>query len=202
MSEFIGFAYYTEVPLVICDIQRVGPSTGMPTRTQQCDIQLCAYASHGDTRHLVLFPAHPGECFEFSAKALDLAERFQTPVFFLSDIDIGMNDWMVDELTWPEDYVPDRGKVLDAEGAGRDRRVLSLSGRGRRHDPLPHPARHAPEGRLLPPWLRPHEAWPLHGKRPGIQGSRRPPVRKVETGCSVHARACREERPTGRRATA
>ncbi|MEZ5985321.1 MAG: 2-oxoacid:acceptor oxidoreductase subunit alpha [Hyphomonas sp.] len=114
MSEFIGFAYYTEVPLVICDIQRVGPSTGMPTRTQQCDIQLCAYASHGDTRHLVLFPSHPGECFEFSAKALDLAERFQTPVFFLSDIDIGMNDWMVDELTWPEDYVPDRGKVLNA----------------------------------------------------------------------------------------
>lgn len=115
MSEFIGFAYYTEVPLVICDIQRVGPSTGMPTRTQQCDIQLCAYASHGDTRHLILFPADPGECFEFAAKALDLAERFQTPVFFLSDIDIGMNDWMVDELTWPEDYVPDRGKVMSAE---------------------------------------------------------------------------------------
>lgn len=115
MSEFIGFAYYTEVPLVICDIQRVGPSTGMPTRTQQCDIQLCAYASHGDTRHLILFPAHPGECFEFAAKALDLAERFQTPVFFLSDIDIGMNDWMVDELTWPEGYMPDRGKVLSAE---------------------------------------------------------------------------------------
>ncbi|MEZ6012339.1 MAG: 2-oxoacid:acceptor oxidoreductase subunit alpha [Hyphomonas sp.] len=115
MSEFIGFAYYTEVPLVICDIQRVGPSTGMPTRTQQCDIQLCAYASHGDTRHLILFPAHPGECFEFAATALDLAERFQTPVFFLSDIDIGMNDWMVDELTWPEDYVPDRGKVLSAD---------------------------------------------------------------------------------------
>jgi 2-oxoglutarate/2-oxoacid ferredoxin oxidoreductase subunit alpha len=115
MSEFIGFAYYTEVPLVICDIQRVGPSTGMPTRTQQCDIQLCAYASHGDTRHLILFPADPGECFEFAAKALDLAERFQTPVFFLSDIDIGMNDWMVDELTWPEDYVPDRGKVMSVE---------------------------------------------------------------------------------------
>lgn len=115
MSEFIGFAYYAEVPLVICDIQRVGPSTGMPTRTQQCDIQLCAYASHGDTRHIVLYPADPGECFEFAARAFDLAERFQTPVFFLSDIDIGMNDWMVDELTWPDDYVPDRGKVLSAE---------------------------------------------------------------------------------------
>ena len=115
MSEFIGFAYYSEVPMVLFDIQRVGPSTGMPTRTQQCDIQLCAYASHGDTRHIVLFPANPGECFEMAVNALDLAERFQTPVFFLSDIDIGMNDWMTDELTWDEDYVPDRGKVLSSE---------------------------------------------------------------------------------------
>ena len=115
MSEFIGFAYYTEVPMVIFDIQRVGPSTGMPTRTQQCDIQLCAYASHGDTRHIVVYPANPKECFEMAANALDLAERFQTPVFFLSDIDIGMNDWMIDELTWDESYVPDRGKVLSSE---------------------------------------------------------------------------------------
>lgn len=115
MSEFIGFAYYSEVPMVLFDIQRVGPSTGMPTRTQQCDIQLCAYASHGDTRHIVLFPAHPGECFDMAVNALDLAERFQTPVFFLSDIDIGMNDWMIDELTWDDSYVPDRGKVLSAE---------------------------------------------------------------------------------------
>ena len=115
MSEFIGFAYYSEVPMVLFDIQRVGPSTGMPTRTQQCDIQLCAYASHGDTRHIVLFPANPGECFDMAVNALDLAERFQTPVFFLSDIDIGMNDWMTDELTWDENYVPDRGKVLTSE---------------------------------------------------------------------------------------
>ncbi|MBL4595910.1 MAG: 2-oxoacid:acceptor oxidoreductase family protein, partial [Robiginitomaculum sp.] len=114
MSEFIGFAYYAEIPMVLFDIQRVGPSTGMPTRTQQCDIQLCAYASHGDTRHLLLFPADPGECFEMAVQALDLAERFQTPVFVLSDIDIGMNDWMVDELTWDDSYQPDRGKVLSA----------------------------------------------------------------------------------------
>ncbi len=115
MSEFIGFAYYTEIPMVLFDIQRTGPSTGMPTRTQQCDILLCATASHGDTMHILLFPADPGECFDMAVNALDLAERFQTPVFVLSDIDIGMNDWMADELTWDDSYIPDRGKVLSAE---------------------------------------------------------------------------------------
>ncbi|PHS27593.1 MAG: ferredoxin oxidoreductase [Robiginitomaculum sp.] len=115
MSEFIGFAYYAEIPLVIFDVQRVGPSTGMPTRTQQADVQMCAYASHGDTRHILLFPAHPGECFTMAADAFDLAERYQTPVFVLSDIDIGMNDWMVDELQWDDARQPDRGKVLNAE---------------------------------------------------------------------------------------
>ena len=115
MSEFIGFAYYAEVGLVYFDIQRVGPSTGMPTRTQQCDINLTAYASHGDTKHIVLYPADPGECFTMSAQAFDLAERFQTPVFFLSDLDIGMNDWMVDELEWEENYTPDRGKIMTSK---------------------------------------------------------------------------------------
>ncbi len=115
MSEFIGFAYYAEIPLVLFDVQRVGPSTGMPTRTQQCDVQLCAYASHGDTRHILLFPADPGECFTMAADAFDLAERYQAPVFVLSDIDIGMNDWMVDELTWDDARQPDRGKVLDVD---------------------------------------------------------------------------------------
>lgn len=115
MSEFIGFAYYSEVGLVYFDIQRVGPSTGMPTRTQQCDINLTAYASHGDTKHIVVYPADPGECFTMTAQAFDLAELFQTPVFFLSDLDIGMNDWMVDELTWDEAYVPDRGKIMSSD---------------------------------------------------------------------------------------
>ncbi|NNF51341.1 MAG: 2-oxoacid:acceptor oxidoreductase subunit alpha [Gammaproteobacteria bacterium] len=115
MSEFIGFAYYTEIPAVIFDVQRVGPSTGMPTRTQQCDIMTCAYASHGDTRHVLLFPANPRECFELAVQAFDLAERLQTPVFVLSDLDIGMNDWMCPLLTWDESYRPDRGKVLDKE---------------------------------------------------------------------------------------
>ncbi|MFK7956778.1 MAG: 2-oxoacid:acceptor oxidoreductase subunit alpha [Lysobacterales bacterium] len=115
MSEFIGFAYYTEVPIVLFDVQRVGPSTGMPTRTQQCDILTCAYASHGDTRHILLFPADPRECFELAIQAFDLAEQFQTPVMFLTDLDIGMNDWMVPELTFDESYQPNRGKVLSEE---------------------------------------------------------------------------------------
>ncbi len=115
MSEFIGFAYYTEVPIVLFDVQRVGPSTGMPTRTQQCDILSCAFASHGDTRHILLFPADPYECFELALAAFDLAEQYQTPVMFLTDLDIGMNDWMVPELVFDESYQPNRGKVLSAE---------------------------------------------------------------------------------------
>jgi 2-oxoglutarate ferredoxin oxidoreductase subunit alpha len=112
MSELLGLGYYTEIPAVIIDVQRVGPSTGMPTRTQQGDILMCAYASHGDTKHILLFPANPHECFEFAVQCFDLAERFQTPVFMLSDLDIGMNDWVVPKLTWDDSFVPDRGRVL------------------------------------------------------------------------------------------
>ncbi len=115
MSELIGLAYYAEIPAVIVDVQRVGPSTGMPTRTQQGDILMCAYASHGDTKHIVLFPADPGECFHFAVKAFDLAERFQTPVFMLTDLDIGMNDWVVPRLSWDDSFKPDRGRVLSRE---------------------------------------------------------------------------------------
>ena len=115
MSEFIGYAYYAEIPTVIFNVQRTGPSTGMPTRTQQCDILSCAYASHGDTKHVLLFPADPGECFYAAVNAFDMAERLQTPVMVMLDLDIGMNDWMVPELEWDESYVPDRGKVLNAE---------------------------------------------------------------------------------------
>jgi len=114
MSEFIGLAYYTEIPVVFFDIQRVGPSTGMPTRTQQGDILMVAYASHGDTKHIALFPADPKECFELAVAAFDLAERFQTPVFVVSDLDIGMNDWVVPRFEWDDGYRPDRGKVLTA----------------------------------------------------------------------------------------
>ena len=115
MSEFIGLAYYAEVPAVFVDVQRVGPSTGMPTRTQQCDLMLCAFASHGDTKHIMLFPADPGECFSLAVAAFDLADRFQTPVFLLSDLDIGMNDWRIKKLQWDDNYRPDRGKVLTAD---------------------------------------------------------------------------------------
>ena len=115
MNELLGLAYYAEIPAVIIDVQRVGPSTGMPTRTQQADVMECAYASHGDTRHILLFPANPGECFEFGPKAFDLAERFQTPVFMLTDLDIGMNDWVVPRFKWDPSYQPDRGAVWGPE---------------------------------------------------------------------------------------
>ncbi|HSP70264.1 MAG TPA: 2-oxoacid:acceptor oxidoreductase subunit alpha [Bryobacteraceae bacterium] len=115
MNELLGFGYYAEIPAVVVDVQRVGPSTGMPTRTQQSDVMLAAYASHGDTRHILLFPSNPHECFHFAVKAFDLAEQFQTPVIMLSDLDIGMNDWVVPRLTWDDSYRPNRGRVIDAD---------------------------------------------------------------------------------------
>ena len=144
MSEFIGLAYYGEVPAVIFDVQRTGPSTGMPTRTQQGDLMTCAYASHGDTRHICLYPADPREAFELAVKAFDLAERFQTPVFVLTDLDIGMNDWMIPKLTWDDSYRPDRGKVLSAdelERATSFSRYLDVDGDGVPYRSLPgvHP---------------------------------------------------------------
>ncbi|MEE4217001.1 MAG: 2-oxoacid:acceptor oxidoreductase subunit alpha [Xanthomonadales bacterium] len=140
MSEFIGFAYYAEIPTVFVNVQRVGPSTGMPTRTQQGDTMLCAYASHGDTRHPILFPANPNECFKMAVESFDLAERLQTPVFLLSDLDIGMNDWMVPELEWDDHFRPDRGKVLGTEElAQMDRfvRYLDVDGDGIPYRTLP-----------------------------------------------------------------
>ncbi len=115
MGEFLGLAYFAEIPVVLYDIQRGGPSTGMPTRTQQSDIISAAYASHGDTKHVLLFPSDPTECFSMSRDAFDLAERLQTPVIMMSDLDIGMNDWVTDAFKWDDTYVHDRGKVLDAE---------------------------------------------------------------------------------------
>ena len=140
MQEFIGLAYYAEVPAVIFDVQRVGPSTGMPTRTQQCDLLACAYASHGDTRHVLLFPDSPEECFEMAVKAFDLAERLQTPVFVLLDLDIGMNDWMAPDFRWDDSYQPDRGKMLSDEqiaGLGKFHRYLDPDGDGIPYRTLP-----------------------------------------------------------------
>jgi 2-oxoglutarate/2-oxoacid ferredoxin oxidoreductase subunit alpha len=119
MSEFLGLAYLGEVPVVVFNIQRGGPSTGMPTRTQQSDVLACAYASHGDTKHVLLFPANPTECFSMAAQAFDLAERLQTPVIVMSDLDIGMNEWVTDPFSWDDAYVHDRGKVLSAEALDR-----------------------------------------------------------------------------------
>jgi 2-oxoglutarate/2-oxoacid ferredoxin oxidoreductase subunit alpha len=115
MNEFLGFAYFAELPAVLFDVQRVGPSTGMPTRTQQGELIAAAYASHGDTRQVLLFPADPHECFEFAVAAFDLADMLQTPVIVLSDLDIGMNDWMCEQFEWDPQYRPNRGKILDAE---------------------------------------------------------------------------------------
>jgi len=115
MQEFIGLAYFAEIPAVIFDIQRGSPSTGMPTRTQQADILSCAYASHGDTKHVLLLPQDPRESFAFAADALDLADRLQTPIFVMMDLDIGMNEWLVEPLAWEEGRCYDRGKVMTAE---------------------------------------------------------------------------------------
>ncbi len=144
MSEFIGLAYYAEVPSVFVDVQRVGPSTGMPTRTQQGDIAAVAYASHGDTKHIALFPANPEESFHMAVEAFDLAERFQTPVFLVQDLDIGMNDWMIPKLTWDDNFAPDRGKVLGADELERIKkfyRYMDVDGDGIPYRSLPgvHP---------------------------------------------------------------
>jgi 2-oxoglutarate ferredoxin oxidoreductase subunit alpha len=112
MNEFLGLAYFAEIPTVLIDVQRTGPSTGMPTRTQQSDILLAAYASHGDTKHVLLFPSTPKECFEMTAESFDLAERLQTPVIVMTDLDLGMNDHISAPLAWDDNRRFDRGKVL------------------------------------------------------------------------------------------
>ena len=148
MSEFLGLAYFAEIPVVLFNIQRGGPSTGMPTRTQQSDLISCAYASHGDTKHVLLFPADPNECFTMAAQAFDLAERLQTPIMVMSDLDIGMNDWMTDAFSWDDAHVHDRGKVLDAAGLEANEdwgRYQDVDGDGITYRTLPgtHPTRGA-----------------------------------------------------------
>ena len=144
MQEFLGLAYFAEIPAVVFDVQRAGPSTGMPTRTQQCDVLACAYASHGDTKHVLLFPEDPHECFMFGAQAFDLADRLQTPVFVLLDLDIGMNERLCAPFVWSDERRMDRGKVMTAAEleAGRDfGRYLDIDGDGIPYRTLPgtHP---------------------------------------------------------------
>ena len=146
MQEFFGLAYYAEVPAVVFDIQRGGPSTGMPTRTQQSDLLLAAYASHGDTKHVLIFPADPHESFEFAAQAFDLAERLQTPIFVMMDLDIGMNDWLVEPLKWDDSRKYDRGKVMtyeELEAGKQFARYLDVDGDAIPYRTLPgtHPTK-------------------------------------------------------------
>jgi 2-oxoglutarate ferredoxin oxidoreductase subunit alpha len=140
MSEFVGLGYFAEIPAVIWDVQRMGPSTGLPTRTSQGDITAAYYLSHGDTRHPILFPASPKEAFEMAGTAFDLAERLQTPVFVLSDLDLGMNLWISDEFDYPEAPM-DRGKVLSAEQlkelGGKWGRYVDVDGDGIPYRTLP-----------------------------------------------------------------
>ena len=148
MQEFIGLSYFAEIPAVIFDVQRGGPSTGMPTRTQQSDILSAAYASHGDTKHVLLLPEGPGECFEFGALAFDLADRLQTMVFVMLDLDMGMNEWLIEPFAWDESRPLDRGKVMTAEmlEAGADfGRYKDVDGDGIPYRTLPatHPSKGA-----------------------------------------------------------
>jgi len=148
MGEFLGLAYFAEVPAVLIDVQRSGPSTGMPTRSQQSDILAAAYASHGDTKQVLLFPATPRECFDMTAQSFDLAEQLQTPVIMMSDLDLGMNDWMSPPLEWDDSHQMDRGKVLDAEGLDKAEkwgRYVDVDGDGIPYRTLPgaHPTKGA-----------------------------------------------------------
>jgi 2-oxoglutarate ferredoxin oxidoreductase subunit alpha len=148
MQEFLGLAYFAEIPAVLFDVQRAGPSTGMPTRTQQCDIVSCAYASHGDTKHVLLFPEDPAETFEFGAQAFDLADRLQTPIFVMIDLDIGMNHRLCRPLKWDDNRKYDRGKVMTAADldAGKEfGRYLDVDGDGIPYRTYPgtHPSKGA-----------------------------------------------------------
>ena len=148
MQEFFGLAYFAEVPAVIINVQRGGPSTGMPTRTQQSDLLSCAYASHGDTKHVLFFPEDPYECFTFTARAFDLAERLQTPVFVMSDLDIGMNEVLCKPFDWDDNRQYDRGKVMSAaelEAGKNFGRYLDVDGDGIPYRTIPgtHPTKGA-----------------------------------------------------------
>src|SRR5512144_2212328 len=146
MQEFLGLAYFAEIPAVLFDVQRGSPSTGMPTRTQQADLILCAYASHGDTKHVLPLPEDPRECFEFGALAFDLADRLQTPIFVMLDLDIGMQDWLCEPFAWNDEHRMDRGKVMTAamlDGGKEFGRYLDVDGDGipYRTYPATHPTK-------------------------------------------------------------
>ena len=180
MQEFLGLAYFAEIPAVIIDVQRGGPSTGMPTRTQQADLMICAYASHGDTKHVLLLPEDPRELFEFTAQSFDLAERLQTPVFVLEDLDIGMNDWLCEPFTWDDSEVYDRGKVMTAEEleAGKTfGRYLDVDG-----DAIPYrtlPGTHPTKGAFFTRGTSPRPFRQIQRGRRGLSGQYAAPAAQV-----------------------
>ena len=200
MQEFLGLAYFAEIPAVIFDVQRAGPSTGMPTRTQQCDLISCAYASHGDTKHVLLFPEDPAEAFDFGAQAFDLADRLQTPIFVMLDLDIGMNHRLCRPLTW-DDNAQIRPRQGDDRGRARRRQGFRpLSRRRRRRHPVPHLSRHASDARARssPAAPRatamratPRKARPMSTTCSGCCASSRPP----RTSCRARCGAMPTSRP-------
>jgi 2-oxoglutarate ferredoxin oxidoreductase subunit alpha len=197
MTEFIGLAYFAEIPVTIINVQRGGPSTGMPTRTQQADLLACAYASHGDTKHVLLLPEDPTECFEHAACALDLADRLQTPVFVMTDLDIGMNQRLCKPFAWEEGRSYDRGKVMTAEEleAGKDfGRYKDVDGDGIPGAPC---RARTPPRQLLHPGHHARPVRPLFRARAGLHLQRRAAAEEVPHGRDHGAAAAGQDRCTG-----
>ena len=204
MQEFIGLAYFAEIPAVIFDVQRGGPSTGMPTRTQQSDVLSCAYASHGDTKHVLLFPEDPHECFEMAVAALDLAERLQTPVFVLLDLDIGMNERLTAPFAWDDTTRMDRGKVMTAAELEAGKRFRPLSRCGWRRHSISHLSRHACRARRLLHPRHSKDRYARYTEEGGAvcrqHGAAAAQVRHGEAGwCPRRCAAMRRERARARR---
>ena len=182
MQEFFGLAYFAEIPVVVFDVQRGGPSTGMPTRTQQSDLLSCAFASHGDTKHVLLMPDGPGEAFEFTASAFDFAERLQTAVFVMLDLDIGMNSHSAPPFRWDDSRAlrSRQGPLARRTREGAEFRPLRR--RRRRRDSLSHASRRASDARrLFHPRHQPRPLRPLHRGRPPYVDNMERLVRKFET---------------------
>jgi 2-oxoglutarate ferredoxin oxidoreductase subunit alpha len=200
MQEFLGLAYFAEIPSVIFDVQRAGPSTGMPTRTQQCDVMACAYASHGDTKHVLLFPQDPHECFDFGAKAFDLADRLQTPVFVMLDLDIGMNDRLCVPFAWDDSRRMDRGKVLtaaDLDAAREFGRYLDVDGDGITY--RTYPGTHEKKGAFFTRGTSRDEYAKYTEEGAEYQRNMERLLKKFETAKQIVPRPIRRDAPEGAR---
>ena len=182
MAEFVGLAYFAEIPVVIIDVQRMGPSTGLPTRTSQGDILKLHLLGHGDCRHIVLIPGSVEECYAMTIEALDLAQQFQTPVFMATDLDLGMNLWLSDPFSYPEKPIQ-RGKVLTAADLERLGQFETVQGRRRRRHLLPDHSRHRkPPGRLFHSGHRAQREIRLQRAAPGLEEEPRPAGPQARNG--------------------